>query len=108
MKDGYDVTTVYESLSTTAGDSTLGSLRLSSIPFVFDATVTASGTISLSASNVYEVTETLLTAMAKDPDTIITVSGVRYTDTEAVVIALQEGDTIVDIIVTVGASRCTG
>jgi|GEM_PF-1189509 len=104
-QSGYDVSVSYEAINNGVNDSSLSSLSLSSIPFDFAKTpVAVDGVVKITLDNVYNVPLTSLKAIAKDPNAVITVNGVSYSDVAVVDIPLQKAT---DIRIGVTADKST-
>jgi len=105
---GYDVRVSYELVSMDATDSRLSSLQLLAIPFTYDSSSTVAGSIvTLTANNVNNVHQTTITAIAKNPNAIVTINGTVFTDTASAIIQFSARTTEVVVVVRVGASVTT-
>ena len=107
-QSGHDIIVSYDVLSQEINDTSLSSLALSSIPFVFDDTITPTdGVIRLQAGNIHSVNTTSLTASAKNPNAVIVINDVEYSDIASTDISLLTETTTVNIEVTVGNFKTT-
>ena len=106
-QQGHNVRVSFERLAIDTTDSRLASLQLLSIPFSYEPSGTTSGsTVQLTANNINNVNETTITAIAKNPNAVITIDGNAFSDVASVTIPLFDRVDVV-IVVTVGTSSTT-
>ena len=109
-KSGVDVVALFNEISSSGVDSTLGSLNLSEIPFTFGDPEADDGIVNLTALNTNKVSRTKLIASAKNPNALIYIDGNLCSDASGVAtldIPLSSSAVVVHIEVDGGEDTTT-